>query len=49
MSTLHSLSADGGVVAAMDLVIIKVRLTCFRSMYTYQAGEDPCNCIYSVR
>ena len=24
MSTLHSLSADGGVVTAMDLVIIKV-------------------------
>ena len=30
MSTLHSLSADGGVVAAMDLVIIKVGLTCLR-------------------
>lgn len=24
MSTLHSLSANGGIVAAMDLVIIKV-------------------------
>ena len=34
MSTLHSLSADGGVVAAMDLVIIKVTLTCFGCMLT---------------
>lgn len=25
MSTLHSLSPDGGVVVAMDLVIIKVK------------------------
>ena len=30
MSTLHSLSANGGIVAAMDLVIIKVKLSCFR-------------------
>lgn len=27
MSTLHSLSANGGIVAAMDLVIIKVRFS----------------------
>ena len=27
VSTLHSLSSDGGVVTAMDLVVIKVRTT----------------------
>ena len=27
VSTLHSLSADGGTVTAMDLVVIKVRTT----------------------
>lgn len=28
ISTLHSLTADGGVVSAMDLVVIKVSTTC---------------------
>lgn len=36
MSTLHSLSANGGIVAAMDLVIIKVRFGMLQGMYTYQ-------------
>lgn len=28
VSTMHSLTADGGVVAAMDLAVLKVRCLC---------------------
>jgi breast cancer 2 susceptibility protein len=34
VATLHSLTADGGNVAAIDVVVIKVSLTCYSTYKT---------------